>query len=191
MGPHCVRPGPQLKGGIVFCRECGKQIEEGARFCRYCGKAQADPGGSQPPAAAAGLPGDSVAPMTRPGPEPGLEGWLRQLFPRHHLQDEFMHVGSIAAFFMAVIGFVLGFFPAVTWLGTNFLLGSVALLLFLILRESTLSHIRVRSGGAQPAGSSATRYYAGRQSAAPSVPAEVANAESSPPTTPRPPATPR
>jgi len=85
-----------------------------------------------------------------------------------------MHVGSIAAFFMALIGFVLGFFtPAVgtPWLSVNFLLGSVALLLFLILRESTLSYIRSRGGG---------------QSAS-----EAANAESSRPGSARPPTAPR
>lgn len=112
----------------------------------------------------------------------GLEHWLRQLFPRHHLQDEFMHVGTIAAFLMALIGFVLGFFLAYSWLGTNFLLGSVALLLFLILRESTLSHIRV-GGGAPTPTPAGGRTHAGRRSAAPpaSLSAEAANAASSPP----------
>jgi hypothetical protein len=97
-----------------------------------------------------------------------------------------MHIGTIAAFLMALIGFVLGFFYAFSWLGTNFLLGSVALLLFLILRESTLSHIRVR-GGAPTATPSGGRTHAGRRSAAPgaSLPAEAANAESSPPPTPK------
>ena len=128
--------------------------------------------------------------MSASGSPPGLEARLRQLFPRHHLQDEFMHIGSIAAFFMALIGFVLGFFPAVSWLGTNFLLGSIALLLFLILRESTLSHIRVRSGGV-PADGGATRYHAARQASDAAIPAEVANAESSPPVAPRTPKTPR
>ncbi len=82
-----------------------------------------------------------------------------------------MYIGSIAAFFMALIGFVLGFFtPAVgtPWLSVNFLLGSIALLLFLILRESTLGYIRSRSGG--PSAS------------------EAANANSSPPGGTRPPA---
>jgi len=58
-----------------------------------------------------------------------------------------MHIGTIAAFLMALVGFVVGFFYAYSWLGTNFLLGSIALLLFLILRESTLSQIRMREGG--------------------------------------------
>jgi preprotein translocase subunit Sss1 len=172
----------------VFCRECGKSIEAGARFCRFCGKPQADPAGttSSGPAASSARQATST----------GLENRLQQLFPRHHLQDEFMHVSTIAAFFMAVIGFVLGFFtPALggNWLSTNFLLGSVALLLFLILRESTLSHIRVRNGGSpsRPAGG---RTHAGRaSSSAAEGPAEAANAESSPPSarTNRPPATPR
>jgi len=97
-----------------------------------------------------------------------------------------MHVGTIAAFLMALIGFVLGFFLAYSWLGTNFLLGSIALLLFLILRESTLSHIRVR-GGPPAATPSGGRTHAGRRpdGSAGSLPAEAANAESSPPTTPR------
>jgi hypothetical protein len=181
---------PAGKDGTVFCRECGKSIEAGARFCRFCGKSQADPVGMT----AAG----SAASPARPSPatNTGLENRLQQLFPRHHLQDEFMHVGTIAAFFMAVIGFVLGFFTPVlggSWLSTNFLLGSVALLLFLILRESTLSHIRVRNGGSpsRPAGA---RTHAGRTPAsAAEGPAEAANAESSPPSAlaHRPPATPR
>lgn len=109
-----------------------------------------------------------------------------------------MHIGTIAAFFMALIGFVLGFFtPALggNWLSTNFLLGSVALLLFLILRESTLSHIRVRDGGSSASSASSasstggTRYHAGRRPA--TGPADAANAESSPPTSSKPPATPR
>ena len=98
-----------------------------------------------------------------------------------------MHIGSIAAFLMALIGFVLGFFYGYSWLSWNFLLGSIALLLFLILRESTLSHIRVRDGGSAPKTAAATRYQAGRPSGAPQRPGEAANAESSPPSTGRPP----
>jgi hypothetical protein len=178
------------KTGTVFCRECGKSIEQDARFCRFCGKAQADP--------VPGVSGSSAstAGSTRSGGgvDTGLETRLQQLFPRHHLQDEFMHISTIAAFFMALIGFVLGFFtPALggNWLSTDFLLGSVALLLFLILRESTLSHIRVRNGGS-PSRAGAGRTHAGRRpTVAAEGPAEAANAESSPPTTGRPPATPR
>ena len=99
-----------------------------------------------------------------------------------------MHIGTIAAFLMALIGFVVGFFYTYTWLGTNFLLGSIALLLFLILRESTLSHIRVRDGGSPAKSAAGTRYHAGRPSGAAQGPAEAANAESSPPKTGRPPA---
>jgi hypothetical protein len=157
----------------VFCRECGRSIEADAHFCRFCGKSQADP--------VAG----STAASSHPAPVgAGLEQRLAQLFPRHHLQDEFMHIGTIAAFLMALIGFVLGFFLAYSWLGTNFLLGSIALLLFLILRESTLSHIRVRGGAPAPTPSGG-RTHAGRRAAAPaaSLPAEAANAESSPPAT--------
>src|ERR1700730_16071387 len=165
------------KVGTVFCRECGRPIEAYARFCRFCGKPQAAPAaGSASTASHSGPTGPTGA---------GLEHWLRQLFPRHHLQDEFMHIGTIAAFLMALIGFVLGFFLAYSWLGTNFLLGSVALLLFLILRESTLSHIRVR-GSAPPPPPTGGRTHAGRRPApTPGVPAEAANAESSPPPTPK------
>jgi len=104
-----------------------------------------------------------------------------------------MYIGGIAAFFMALIGFVLGFFtPAVgtPWLSVNFLLGSVALLLFLILRESTLSYIRSRSGGPSASEASGTgRNQSGRRSAGGSeASTEAANAESSPPSGTRPPA---
>ena len=139
-------------------------------------------------------PPETDAPPTAPsaaasphGVGSGIEHWLRQLFPRHHLQDEFMHIGTIAAFLMALIGFVVGFFYSYSWLGTNFLLGSIALLLFLILRESTLSHIRVRDGGSAPKASGGIRYHAGRPSGGAQGPAEAANAESSPPSTGRPP----
>ena len=169
-------PDAAPKAGTVFCRECGRPIEADAHFCRFCGRSQADP-----------VAGSTAATSTPSAPAGGgLEHRLRQLFPRHHLQDEFMHIGTIAAFLMLVIGFVLGFFLAYSWLGTNFLLGSIALLLFLILRESTLSHIRVRGGGAT-ATPSEGRTHSARRSAAPAanVPAEAANAESSPPATPK------
>jgi hypothetical protein len=171
------------KGGTVFCRACGRSIEADARFCRFCGKSQLDPTTGSAPA------GSSAAPSSHTASGTGLEHRLRSLFPRHHLQDEFMHVATIAAFLMALIGFVVGFFYAYSWLGTNFLLGSIALLLFLILRESTLSHIRVRGGGSTATSGDTTRYHAARRPA--EGPAEAANAESSPPTTARPPATPK
>jgi len=175
---------PVAKAGTVFCRSCGKAIEAGARFCRFCGKSQADPGAGVPSAASASGPARQPA-------EAGLEHRLRQIFPRHHLQDEFTHVGTIAAFLMALIGFIVGFFINYSWLGTNFLLGSIALLLFLILRESTLSHIRVRNGGSASTSEGGTRYHAGRRPAGDAGPAEAATAESSPPAGGRPPATPR
>jgi hypothetical protein len=175
------------KAGTVFCRECGKSIEADARFCRFCGKAQADPvaGGTAARSSTASKPRASNS---------DLETRLAQIFPRHHLQDEFMHIGSIAAFLMALIGFVVGFFFTYSWLGTNFLLGSIALLLFLILRESTLSHIRLRNGGSPSHMAGGTRYQAGRRAASASEgPAEAANTQSSPPQARanRPPATPR
>lgn len=175
------------KAGTVFCRSCGKSIEAGARFCRFCGKSQADP-------VAGSASAGSSAPVSH-HTGTGIEHWLAQLFPRHHLQDVFTHAGTIAAFLMLLIGFVLGFFFNYSWLGNNFVFASIALLLFLILRESTLSHIRVRDGGSSASSASSasstggTRYHAGRRPAA--GPAEAANAESSPPTSTKPPATPR
>jgi len=121
----------------------------------------------------------SNRPVERAGA--GLENWLRQLFPRHHLQDEFMHIGSIAAFLMALIGFVLGFFNAFNFLAVNFLLASVALSLFLILRESTLSHIRERGGGEVGSPAANTRYHAARRpSGSADLPPEAATTQSSP-----------
>jgi hypothetical protein len=172
------------KAGTVFCRSCGKAIEEGARFCRFCGKSQLDPVAGSAPAGSAAAPAGHHSGS-------GLEHQLRQIFPRHHLQDEFTHVGTIAAFLMALIGFVVGFFINYSWLGWNFLLGSIALLLFLILRESTLSHIRVRAGGSPAPTTGEVRYHAGRRPEKASGPAEAANAESSPPTGIRPTTTPR
>jgi hypothetical protein len=107
-----------------------------------------------------------------------------------------MRIGSIAAFFMALIGFVLGLFTAVMgspWLSVNFLLGSVALLLFLILRQLTLGQIRPRADGPTPteAGTAGRQQAAGRGAGASEVSTEAATAESSPPGAPRPPATPR
>jgi zinc ribbon protein len=178
-------------GDTTFCRECGKPIEADARFCRFCGKSQADPSPGRTAAGAASARSNRVT----GGTGESLESRLRQLFPRHHLQDEFMHISTIAAFFMAAIGFILGFFtPALggSWLSTNFLLGSVALLLFLILRESTLSHIRGRGGTVGPSSPEGTRYHAGRRPAGTSeVPAEAATSESSPPAARRPPTTPK
>ncbi|TMF09184.1 MAG: zinc-ribbon domain-containing protein [Chloroflexi bacterium] len=176
------------KAGTVFCRSCGKSIEAGARFCRFCGKSQLEPVAGSAPTASSN---QSSTPTRHRTGGAGLEQRLAQLFPRHHLQDAFTHLGTIAAFLMALVGFVVGFFINYSWLGTNFLLGSIALLLFIILRESTLSHIRVRNGGSPSASEGPTRYHAGRHAASATGPAEAANAESSPPSGSRPPATPR
>jgi zinc ribbon protein len=177
-------------GDTAFCRECGKPIEADARFCRFCGKSQADPVSGAPATRGASTGSGRSA----SGSGESLESRLRQLFPRHHLQDEFMHISTIAAFFMALIGFVLGFFtPALggSWLSTNFLLGAIALLLFLILRESTLSHIRGRSS-ATSASAEAGRYHAARRGSGGSdLPAEAATADSSPPPARRSPPTPK
>lgn len=95
-----------------------------------------------------------------------------------------MHIGTIAAFFMALIGFVLGFFtPALgeNWLSTTFLLAAIALLLFLVLRESTLSHIRARGTPDDGPSANATRYHAARRSPNLDLPSEAATTQSSPP----------
>lgn len=167
--------------GSVYCRECGKAIEADARFCRFCGKSQAGGPGRAAEVGMVGVGSSRPAPVgSRRGASPSfdLEGRLRRVFPRHPDQDEFMHIGSIAALLMALIGFVLGFFPAYSWLGINFLLGSIALLLFLRVRESTLG--RLRESG--PAGSgSPSRGVTGTRG----LSAEAATAESSPPEPPR------
>jgi hypothetical protein len=90
-----------------------------------------------------------------------------------------MHIATIVAFFTAVLGFLLGLFVAVL-LGMLWLLFAIALILFLILRESTLSHVRGGGGGS---GSSPDqgRYHAARRETGPAgAAAEAANAESSP-----------
>jgi hypothetical protein len=188
--------GPGANAGTIFCRSCGKSIEAGARFCRFCGKSQLEPvaGSASSTSVSTSAASSSAPPSTAPARHhtgSGVEQWLAQLFPRHHLQDEFTHLGTIAAFLMALIGFVIGFFYNYSWLGANFLLGSIALLLFIILRESTLSHIRVRNGGSPSASEGPTRYHAGRRPASATGPAEAATAESSPPGAAKPPATPR
>jgi hypothetical protein len=152
----------------VFCRECGKQIEDDARFCRFCGKPQADD-----------TPGTAAASANAPRTGTGLQHRIRQVFPRHHLQDEFMHLATIAAFVLAVAGLLIGIFPALFTIGASLLFFSIALLLFLILRESTLSHIRVSS----PRTGEGTRYHAARAGAGspPGARTEAATTESSPP----------
>ena len=128
------------EGTTVLCRSCGKQIEADARFCRYCGTAQAEPT-SGATAAATGPTASPAATGTRPARGGGLEERLRRLFPRHHLQDEFMHLATIVAFVIAVIGFIFGM-TALWAFGVTWLLFAIALLLFLMIRESTLSHVR-------------------------------------------------
>lgn len=88
-----------------------------------------------------------------------------------------MHVGSIAAFLLALIGFVLGFIYAFNFLAVNFLLASVALSLFLMLRESTLGQIRSQ-GGAMRSSPPAER---GVRGGATDLPPEAATTQSSPP----------
>ena len=134
----------------MFCRACGKQIEEGARFCRYCGKAQADGpsrafSGSGPGARSASSLGQRV----------------RQLFPRHHLQDEITHFLTIAAMVIGVVGFLIALFPplggglyALAWL-----LFAIVLLLFVMHRDATLSHTR----SDRPVESTGRRYHAARE----------------------------
>lgn len=146
----------------MFCRSCGKQIEADARFCRYCGKPQAEPT-SGATAAAPGATASPGAAGTRPAPRGGFEARLRHLFPRHHLQDEFMHLATIVAFVIAVIGFIFGM-TSLWAFGVTWLLFAIALLLFLMIRESTLSHVRThpdaersqRPRGARPSPAAAS-----------------------------------
>jgi len=124
----------------VFCRACGKQIEADARFCRFCGKSQADgPVAARPgPGAQLGTPAGSA-----------LERRLRQVFPRHHLQDEISHFLTMAAIVIGVVGFLLALFPplgaglyALAWL-----LFAIVLLLFVMHRDATLAHTRTDQAG--------------------------------------------
>jgi len=130
----------RAKESLMQCTACGKPIEQDARFCRHCGARQV--------------------------PAPRRKGrWqesLRLVFPRHSLQDDVMHAGQIFAGVLAVLGLAIGIFflPAV---GMILLLFSIAVLLHLLLRESTLQEIRTR--GLQRQGSPA-RYHAARQDAA-------------------------
>ena len=135
----------------MFCRACGKQIEADARFCRFCGKSQAEG-----PAAASGGPGAKVG--TSSGSR--LAGRLRQVFPRHHLQDEITHFLTMAAIVLGVVGFVLALFPplgaglyALAWL-----LFAILLLLFVMHRDATLAHTRMDQTGDASTG----RHQAGR-----------------------------
>jgi zinc ribbon protein len=155
----------------VFCRSCGKQIEADARFCRYCGVRQAEP------AAGKAAPGSGTAAppaASKPAGGGGLELRLRRLFPRHHLQDEFMHLATIVAFVVAVVGFIFGM-TSLWAFGVTWLLFSIALLLFLMIRESTLSHVRVHPDSG--------RFSRARPSSREEAPAaaEGATAESAPP----------
>ena len=143
----------------MFCRACGKQIEEGARFCRFCGKAQADGrsgafSGSGPGAQSASSLGQRV----------------RQLFPRHHLQDEITHFLTIAAMVIGVVGFLIALFPplggglyALAWL-----LFAIVLLLFVMHRDATLSHTRTD----RPAEPTGGRYHAAREAPPPATDAQ-------------------
>ena len=94
-----------------------------------------------------------------------------------------MHVGSIAAFLLALIGFVLGFIYAFNFLAVNFLLASVALSLFLMLRESTLGQIRSQGGDPR---SSAASGRSVRSAGGADLPTEAATTQSSPPSAARP-----
>lgn len=135
----------------MFCGACGKLIEADARFCRFCGKAQAEG-----PVAPKPGPGAKL----RTGSGSGLERRLRQVFPRHHLQDEITHFLTMAAIVIGVVGFGLALFPplgaglyALAWL-----LFAILLLLFVMHRDATLAHTRTD----QPGDGSTTRHHAGR-----------------------------
>lgn len=145
-----------MEGTPVFCRACGKQIEGGARFCRFCGRSQVD--------------GPGAATGSSPAAGPSLGQRFRQIFPRHHWQDEITHFLTIAAMVIGVAGFLIALFPplgggvyALAWL-----LFAILLLLFVMHREATLGHVR----GERPAESGAVRYHAAR-----GVPAQTPDAQ--------------
>lgn len=150
-----------MEGSLVFCRACGRQIEEDSRFCRFCGKAQA--GG--PGAASAGPAGQAAPPGTR------FTRRLRQVFPRHHLQDEITHYLTIAAMVIGVVGFLIALFPPLGGgiYGLAWLLFAVVLLLFVMHRDATLG----RTLGNWPADPNTVRYHAARGTpgAEPTLPA--------------------
>jgi len=86
-----------------------------------------------------------------------------------------MHLATIVAFVIAVIGFIFGM-TSLWAFGVTWLLFAIALLLFLMIRESTLSHVRVH-----PDADRGSRARPVRQQAP--AAAEGATAESSPPPT--------
>lgn len=85
-----------------------------------------------------------------------------------------MHLATIVAFVIAVIGFIFGM-TSLWAFGVTWLLFAIALLLFLMIRESTLSHIRVH-----PDADRGARTRPARQQAP--AAAEGVTAESSPAT---------
>ena len=86
-----------------------------------------------------------------------------------------MHLATIVAFVIAVIGFIFGM-TSLWAFGVTWLLFAIALLLFLMIRESTLSHIRVH-----PDADRGSHTRPARQPAPAAT--EGATAESSPPGT--------
>jgi hypothetical protein len=147
-----------MEGTRLFCRACGKQIEEDSRFCRFCGTSQAD----GPTAAAA-----------NPAPRAGnrFERRVRQVFPRHHLQDEITHYLLIAAMVIGVVGFLIALFPPLGGgiYGLAWLLFAIVLLLFVMHRDATIGRVLA----SRPADPNTLRYHAARgaQPAQPSAPA--------------------
>jgi fatty acid desaturase len=144
-----------MEGTPVFCRACGKQIEEGARFCRFCGKSQVE--------------GPGAATRSSPAAGPTLGQRVRQVFPRHHWQDEITHFLTITAMVIGVAGFLIALFPplgggiyALAWL-----LFAILLLLFVMHREATLNHARAD----RSAEGGGVRYHAAR-----GVPAQTSEA---------------
>lgn len=85
-----------------------------------------------------------------------------------------MHLATIVAFMVAVIGFIIG----TVWFfqfGVVWILFAIALLLFLMVRESTLSHVRTHG---EPEGR--RRYHAVPHPTHAAASPEGATAESSP-----------
>ncbi|HYM97923.1 MAG TPA: zinc ribbon domain-containing protein [Candidatus Sulfotelmatobacter sp.] len=172
----------------MFCRSCGKEIEPDARFCRFCGTAREDPAAARPGIADPAPVGASGAAGARSSSGGGLEARLRHLFPRHHLQDEFMHLGTIVALVVAVIGFIFGM-TSLWAFGVTWLLFAIALLLFLMIRESTLSHVRVH-GEADDGKGQRPGARGGSSASTPSGGGAAPPRRASPPPPPPPPASP-
>lgn len=99
-----------------------------------------------------------------------------------------MHLGTIVALVVAVIGFIFGM-TSLWAFGVTWLLFAIALLLFLMIRESTLSHVRVH-GEADDAKGQRPGARGGSSASTPSGGGAAPPRRASPPPPPPPPASP-